>query len=91
MRSAQRDSTEGPSPSYGTRSVPTAEITCRERRNAVRLVCSLAHDRGVTEIVALLDILGLDPSEGRTCQLHGEECYGTETSSPKDEESHDDR
>lgn len=82
-----RDRTQGPSPSFGTRAMNVQRMLCTERQRAVVSVCSLAAERGVDEVAAILDILGLDPSEGRVCKLHGEECYVTRKSPSDDEES----
>jgi len=65
----------GPSSSFGTRSLRKPVEGNDYRRRAVLAVCYAARDRGVREIRELLEIVGLDPREGLTCDVHGPECY----------------
>lgn len=67
--------TQGPSPSFGTRTVTEDELLPAQRRAAVRTVCYSARDLGTEDVSLILDILGLDPREGKSCEIHGRDCY----------------
>lgn len=75
----------GPSPAFGTRTIPKPVERPDHRRLAVLTICRFAKAKGatVTEIRELLTILGLDPREGLMCDVHGDQCYAIGCGSDK--------